>query len=98
MCPVINNLLIPRFAQSADSALIANLVCVLCAVAPSLARRLSFKSKNKKIYQNVNAGASAFQENMEALKHNFFLRGFLGSGDSWCMKQQARTMIISILR
>jgi outer membrane protein OmpA-like peptidoglycan-associated protein len=31
---------------------------------------------NKKIYQNVNAGASAFQENMEALKHNFFLRGF----------------------
>ena len=23
---------------------------------------------NKKIYQNVNAGASAFQENMEALK------------------------------
>src|SRR6266481_6268783 len=31
---------------------------------------------DKKIYQNVNAGASAFQENMEALKHNFFLRGF----------------------
>src|SRR5213080_2192493 len=31
---------------------------------------------NKKIYQNVNAGAAAFQENMEALKHNFFLRGF----------------------
>jgi len=31
---------------------------------------------NKKIYQNVNAGATAFQENMEALKHNFFLRGF----------------------
>src|SRR6266498_4874086 len=31
---------------------------------------------NKKIYQNVNAGASAFQENMQALKHNFFLRGF----------------------
>lgn len=31
---------------------------------------------NKKIYQRVNAGASAFQENMEALKHNFFLRGF----------------------
>ncbi len=28
------------------------------------------------IYQNVNAGATAFQENMEALKHNFFLRGF----------------------
>src|SRR6266700_1938226 len=31
---------------------------------------------NKKIYQNINAGAAAFQENMEALKHNFFLRGF----------------------
>src|SRR5436305_13574924 len=31
---------------------------------------------NKKIYQNVNAGAAAFQEDMEALKHNFFLRGF----------------------
>jgi outer membrane protein OmpA-like peptidoglycan-associated protein len=31
---------------------------------------------NKKVYQNVNAGATAFQENMEALKHNFFLRGF----------------------
>jgi len=31
---------------------------------------------NRKIYQNVNAGATAFQENMEALKHNFFLRGF----------------------
>src|SRR5438445_2478905 len=31
---------------------------------------------NKKIYQNMNAGAAALQENMEALKHNFFLRGF----------------------
>ena len=31
---------------------------------------------NKKIYQNVQAGTTAFQENMEALKHNFFLRGF----------------------
>jgi phospholipid/cholesterol/gamma-HCH transport system substrate-binding protein len=31
---------------------------------------------NRKIYQNVQAGTSAFQENMEALKHNFFLRGF----------------------
>jgi phospholipid/cholesterol/gamma-HCH transport system substrate-binding protein len=31
---------------------------------------------DKKIYQNVNAGAAAFQEDMEALKHNFFLRGF----------------------
>src|SRR5205085_5124254 len=31
---------------------------------------------NKKVYQSVNAGATAFQENMEALKHNFFLRGF----------------------
>ena len=31
---------------------------------------------NKKIYQDVNAGAAAFQENMEALKHNVFLRGF----------------------
>ena len=38
---------------------------------------------DKKVYQQVNAateeakaGATAFQENMEALKHNFFLRGF----------------------
>ena len=31
---------------------------------------------NKKVYQNVNAAASAMQEDMEALKHNFFLRGF----------------------
>jgi phospholipid/cholesterol/gamma-HCH transport system substrate-binding protein len=38
---------------------------------------------DKKIYQQVNAateeakaGATAFQENMEALKHNFLLRGF----------------------
>jgi phospholipid/cholesterol/gamma-HCH transport system substrate-binding protein len=31
---------------------------------------------NKKIYQNVNAATAAFEENMEALKHNFFLRGF----------------------
>src|SRR5207302_10304950 len=38
---------------------------------------------NKKFYDELNQataqaklGASAFQENMEALKHNFFLRGF----------------------
>jgi phospholipid/cholesterol/gamma-HCH transport system substrate-binding protein len=31
---------------------------------------------NKKIFQNVNAATAALQENMEALKHNFFLRGF----------------------
>src|SRR5437870_12261125 len=31
---------------------------------------------NKKIFQNVNAGTTAFREDMEALKHNFFLRGF----------------------
>jgi phospholipid/cholesterol/gamma-HCH transport system substrate-binding protein len=31
---------------------------------------------DKKLYQQVNEGATAFQENMEALKHNFFLRGF----------------------
>src|SRR6266568_4476789 len=31
---------------------------------------------DKKIYQNVNAGTNAFKEHMEALKHNFFLRGF----------------------
>jgi outer membrane protein OmpA-like peptidoglycan-associated protein len=38
---------------------------------------------DKKIYQQANAataeakaGATAFQENMEALKHNFLLRGF----------------------
>jgi len=31
---------------------------------------------DKKVYHNVNAGANAFQENMEAMKHNFLLRGF----------------------
>jgi len=31
---------------------------------------------DKKTYQEVTAGATAFDENMEALKHNFFLRGF----------------------
>ena len=31
---------------------------------------------NKKVFQSVQAGTSAFEENMEALKHNFFLRGF----------------------
>jgi phospholipid/cholesterol/gamma-HCH transport system substrate-binding protein len=39
--------------------------------------------KDKKLYEELNEattqaklGAAAFQENMEALKHNFFLRGF----------------------
>ena len=31
---------------------------------------------DKTIYQKVNAGATALNENMEALKHNFLLRGF----------------------
>ena len=31
---------------------------------------------DKKVYEEVKGGATAFQENMEALKHNFFLRGF----------------------
>src|SRR5919109_1597615 len=31
---------------------------------------------DKKVYEEVTAGATAFQENMQALKHNFFLRGF----------------------
>jgi phospholipid/cholesterol/gamma-HCH transport system substrate-binding protein len=31
---------------------------------------------DKKTYQEVTAGATAFDENMEALKHNFLLRGF----------------------
>jgi len=31
---------------------------------------------DKALYQNVNAGATAFQEDMEALKHNFLVRGF----------------------
>ena len=31
---------------------------------------------DKTAYQQVTAGATAFDENMEALKHNFFLRGF----------------------
>ena len=31
---------------------------------------------DKGLYQRVNAGATAFTEDMEALKHNFLLRGF----------------------
>lgn len=31
---------------------------------------------DKKLYREVNGGATAFQEDMEALKHNFLLRGF----------------------
>ena len=31
---------------------------------------------DKTVYREAAAGATAFQENMEALKHNFFLRGF----------------------
>jgi phospholipid/cholesterol/gamma-HCH transport system substrate-binding protein len=31
---------------------------------------------NKAMYQHVNAAASAFEEDAEALKHNFLLRGF----------------------
>jgi len=31
---------------------------------------------DKSIYQHINAGATEFQEDMEALKHNFLLRGF----------------------
>ncbi|PWU05472.1 MAG: hypothetical protein C5B51_14510 [Terriglobia bacterium] len=31
---------------------------------------------DRSIYQHVNQGAVAFQEDMEALKHNFFTRGF----------------------
>jgi outer membrane protein OmpA-like peptidoglycan-associated protein len=31
---------------------------------------------DKGLYQRVNAGTAAFQEDMEALKHNFLLRGF----------------------
>jgi phospholipid/cholesterol/gamma-HCH transport system substrate-binding protein len=31
---------------------------------------------DKTIYQKANAGATALDENMEALKHNFLLRGF----------------------
>jgi phospholipid/cholesterol/gamma-HCH transport system substrate-binding protein len=31
---------------------------------------------DKTIYRQANAGAAAFEENMEALKHNFLLRGF----------------------
>ena len=31
---------------------------------------------DRSVYNNFNAGATAFQENMEALKHNFLLRGF----------------------
>jgi phospholipid/cholesterol/gamma-HCH transport system substrate-binding protein len=31
---------------------------------------------DKQVYRNVNAGSAAFQEDMEAMKHNFLLRGF----------------------
>jgi phospholipid/cholesterol/gamma-HCH transport system substrate-binding protein len=31
---------------------------------------------NKSIYQQANAGTAAFRDDMEALKHNFLLRGF----------------------
>jgi phospholipid/cholesterol/gamma-HCH transport system substrate-binding protein len=31
---------------------------------------------DKTVYQQVNAGATSFRDNMEALKHNFLLRGF----------------------
>jgi phospholipid/cholesterol/gamma-HCH transport system substrate-binding protein len=31
---------------------------------------------NKKLYENVNASTAELQEDAEALKHNFFLRGF----------------------
>jgi outer membrane protein OmpA-like peptidoglycan-associated protein len=31
---------------------------------------------DRSVYNHVNAGVNAFQENMEALKHNFLLRGF----------------------
>jgi len=31
---------------------------------------------DKKMYQNANSGITAFSEDMEALKHNFLLRGF----------------------
>jgi len=31
---------------------------------------------DKELYRHVNAGATAFQEDMEALKHNFLIRGF----------------------
>jgi len=31
---------------------------------------------DRTMYQKANAGVTAFQENMEALKHNFLLRGF----------------------
>jgi phospholipid/cholesterol/gamma-HCH transport system substrate-binding protein len=34
---------------------------------------------DKTMYQKVNAGATAFSEDMEALKHNFLLRGFFKS-------------------
>jgi len=39
-------------------------------------RRFRALINDKKIYQNVNAGTNAFKGDMEALKHNFFLRGF----------------------
>jgi phospholipid/cholesterol/gamma-HCH transport system substrate-binding protein len=34
---------------------------------------------NKDLYQRVDSGVTAFQEDMEALKHNFLVRGFFKS-------------------
>jgi len=34
---------------------------------------------DKSVYQRINAGAAALQEDMEALKHNFLLRGFFNN-------------------
>jgi phospholipid/cholesterol/gamma-HCH transport system substrate-binding protein len=45
---------------------------------------------DKTIYKAAAAGATEFQEDMEALKHNFFLRGFFnkrGYQDSAALKQ-----------
>lgn len=34
---------------------------------------------DRTMYQQATAGVTAFQENMEAMKHNFLLRGFFKS-------------------
>lgn len=53
-CPVISNLLIPQSARSAQSALIAIPVCVLCAVARSATCLDAAPAKSPRIAAPVN--------------------------------------------
>ena len=51
---------------------------------------------DKSVYQGLNKGVTAFQEDMEALKHNFLLRGFFnrrGYEDSTDLTKNAITQL-----